>query len=136
MSPVEKACPVVFRTLASGLEVLAFTHPLADKQFVKGTVDRGETPAQAAVRELREESGLIVRSPMVFLGTGPIGAVPWHFFAHQAEGLPESWVHATEDDHGHSFAFFWHPIGVPLDRGWHPIFHEAFAFFAPRLPLS
>lgn len=84
MRLVEKACPVVFRTSADGLEVLAFTHPMGDRQFVKGTIDQDETPAQAAARELREESGLTVRSPMVFLGTQAIGtdAVPWHFFGH------------------------------------------------------
>lgn len=136
MSKVEKACPIVFRTSQNGLEVLAFTHPLAGKQFVKGTIENGETARQAAERELREESGLIVHSSMIFLGTQEIGieGVPWHFFAYHSLSLPDAWLHATEDDFGHSFAFFWHSIHVPLDRDWHPIFHEAFKFFVPRLP--
>ncbi|WP_374834663.1 NUDIX domain-containing protein [Paenochrobactrum pullorum] len=54
---IEKACPVVFRTSRHGLEVLAFIHPLAGKQFVKGTVEDAETARYAAEQELREESG-------------------------------------------------------------------------------
>jgi hypothetical protein len=58
---------------------------------------------------------------------------PWHFFAYPTAHLPDAWQHTTEDDYGHTFAFFWRPVGLPLDRDWHPIFREAFAFFAPRL---
>lgn len=135
MRKVEKACAVVSRTSRNGLEVLAFTHPSAGKQFVKGTIEPGEPAGQAAERELREESGLTIRSPMVFLGTQAIGAdaVPWHFFGYHERGLPDAWTHVTEDDCGHTFAFFWHRIGLPLDRDWHPIFHEAFDFFVSRL---
>lgn len=136
MSKVEKACPVVLRTSQNGFKVLAFIHPSAGKQFVKGTIEIGETARQAAERELREESGLVVHSPMIFLGTQAIGieGAPWHFFAYHSLSLPDTWLHATEDDFDHSFAFFWHSIQVSLDRDWHPIFHEAFKFFVPRLP--
>lgn len=136
MSKVEKACPAVYRTTNDGLQVLAFTHPSGDRQFVKGTIDQDEAPHDAAVRELREESGLTLPLPMVFLGMREIGAdaVPWHFFAGHGPDLPDAWNHATEDDHGHNYAFFWHPIRRKLDDDWHPIFHQAFAFFVPRLP--
>jgi 8-oxo-dGTP pyrophosphatase MutT (NUDIX family) len=131
----EKACPVVFRTREEGMDVLALSHPSAGKQFVKGTIESGELPRAAAERELYEESGLRIQSPTIFLGKHEIGAdlTPWHFFAYPTAHLPDAWQHTTEDDYGHTFAFFWHPIGLPLDRDWHPIFHEAFAFFAPRL---
>jgi hypothetical protein len=56
-----------------------------------------------------------------------------HFFACRTADPREVWQHATEDDHGHIFTFFWHPITLPLDKSWAPIFHEAFAFFVPRL---
>jgi len=52
MSKIEKACPVVLRVSKEILEVLAFIHPSAGKQFVKGTIENGETPQQAAEREL------------------------------------------------------------------------------------
>jgi 8-oxo-dGTP pyrophosphatase MutT (NUDIX family) len=48
-----KACPVVLRSLGDG-EILAFEHPLAGWQLVKGTVEAGELPRDAAIRELYE----------------------------------------------------------------------------------
>ena len=134
MKPACKACPVVLRGRNGNLEVLAFVHPTAGKQFVKGTVAAGERPHDAAVRELREESGLRATGPLTPLGRLDIGAARtvWHFFLYRSSGLPETWSHRTEDDFGHTFAFFWHPLASPLDRDWHPDFHAAFGFFAPR----
>jgi 8-oxo-dGTP pyrophosphatase MutT (NUDIX family) len=135
MSKVQKACPVVYRRRDSGPEVLAFVHPSAGKQFVKGSIEVGEAPLDAAKRELLEESGLIVHAPIASLGRCEIGPDRqlWHFFGWQASGLPDTWQHETADDQGHTFAFFWHPLGLPLDQDWHPIFHEAHNFFALRL---
>ncbi|MBB3138723.1 8-oxo-dGTP pyrophosphatase MutT (NUDIX family) [Rhizobium pisi] len=135
MSRVQKACPVVFRMLDRGPEVLAFERPSAGKQFVKGTIEAGEKPIDAAKRELREESGLVVNSPMTSLGVCEIGTSRqrWHFFRWQGLSLPDTWQHETTDDHGHTFSFFWHPIDVPLDQYCHSIFEEACEFFAPRL---
>jgi len=134
---VEKACPVVTRASERGLEVLAFMHPSAGNQFVKGTIEKGEQPRNAAKRELLEESGLVCPYAMEPLGILPIGLdrTLWHFFAWRSTGLPDRWRHATEDDFGHTFAFFWHPIKSPLNGNWHPIFHEAFQFFAGRLSV-
>ncbi|MES5096909.1 NUDIX domain-containing protein [Agrobacterium sp. BA1120] len=117
--------------------MLTFTHPSAGRQFVKGTIEKGEKSQEAAERELFEESGLRVRSSMIFIGTQEIGIerVPWHFFAYRNSSLPDTWTHVTEDDDGHSFSFFWHSVQRPLDQQWHPIFHEAFTFFVPRVLL-
>ena len=41
---------------------LRFVHPLARHQFVKGTVEAGETHAAAALRELYEEAGITAHS--------------------------------------------------------------------------
>ena len=128
-----KACPIVIQQRDKKRYVLAFIHPTAGMQFVKGTIEANEDPLDGAIRELKEESGLDANVPLIPLGKTNIGenAEPWHFFKYLSSGLPEYWSHQTYDDFGHTFAFFWHPLDDPLDRDWHPIFHEAFAFFAP-----
>ncbi len=45
-----------------------FRHPLAGIQLVKGTVEPSENPADAARRELFEESGLNTKQPLFFIG--------------------------------------------------------------------
>ncbi|OLP58821.1 hypothetical protein BJF93_18220 [Xaviernesmea oryzae] len=136
MSIVEKACPVVYRRRGGKIELLAFCHPLAGKQFVKGTIEPGEAPLRAAARELWEESGLTMQSDPIDLGTCRIinCNTLWHVFAWRADDLPEAWHHDTQDDGGQRFSFFWHPLESQLDDDWHPIFHEAYAFIALRLP--
>ncbi|MEM7242863.1 MAG: NUDIX domain-containing protein [Pseudomonadota bacterium] len=129
-SDIQKVCPIVMRGDRRNRSVLAFVHPLAGKQLVKGTIEAGETPHNAAKRELYEESGLKTSKAMRFLGVQPIGLerIPWHFFSYQADALPKTWHHQTLDDHGHVFSFFWHPLSAKLDGGWHQDFHEAMDF--------
>lgn len=133
----EKTCPVVLRKRGAHSEMLVFRHPRAGNQFIKGTIEVGETPNDAAVRELREESGLLLTgmTPLGRREVGPTSQV-WHFFVTVLDGLPESWSHDTEDDNGHRFDFFWHTLEQPLDEGWHPMFHEAFAFIKERLDAA
>jgi len=132
MLNVQKACPIVTRSSGGGLEVLAFVHPLAGRQFVKGTIEKGETPSDAAKRELFEESGLVCPGPMELVGSAPIGPdqTTWHFYVWHSTGLLDTWSHATKDDQGHTFIFFWHPLDLPLDESWHPTFHEVYYFLA------
>lgn len=50
---------VAFRRTGDGIEVaLVLTPPKRRWQLPKGLVDAGETPEQAALREVREEAGL------------------------------------------------------------------------------
>lgn len=134
----EKACPIVVRLNSGQPEVLAFAHPSAGKQFVKGTIESDGDSDEAAIRELWEESGIRIVKPLFYIGVHQIGTTRqcWHFFQHVSSGLPETWYHHTANDFGHTFAFFWHPLREPLDQSWHSIFHEAFAFFAPRCSLD
>jgi 8-oxo-dGTP pyrophosphatase MutT (NUDIX family) len=121
---MEKVCPVVLRDATR--EILAFRHPRAGLQIVKGTVEPGEDLRRAALRELFEESGVgCVRA--IPMGMALMGApgVPWHFFRCDVGGLPDQWDHATADDGGHVFSFFWHPLHQLPDAAWHPIFHAA-----------
>lgn len=135
MDVVEKACPIVARLSKNCPEILAFRHPLAGKQFVKGTVEASERPIDAAARELFEESGITSTNGMRELGSTQIGApgVTWHFFGLVCYGLPDRWLHYTTDGGGHTFDFFWHPLDKPLDSEWHSDFHEAYAYFSNRL---
>jgi len=123
---VHKACPVIVR---DGREILAFVHPLAGKQIVKGTIEVAEKPIAAAVRELAEESGIAESLSAKLIGKSDAitdGQV-WHFVLVETEPLPETWSFFTEDDGGHNFQFFWQPLEYELDAEWHPVFVRAIA---------
>ncbi|MGE7956580.1 NUDIX hydrolase [Pseudomonas sp. NPDC089530] len=132
---VDKACPVVLRE-GETLEILAFEHPLAGLQLVKGSVEPGEPTEMAAARELFEEAGIqgmVVRA----LGTwhSPVTGHLWAFHeCHVAQDLPETWVHQAEDDGGHEFRFFWHPLMSEPSEAWHQLFKDALGFI--RLSLA
>jgi len=51
---------IVYRTEQGGVEFLLVTarRPPQDWVFPKGHIERGETPEQAAVREVQEEAGI------------------------------------------------------------------------------
>ena len=125
-----KACPVVFRD-ESHTETLAFRHPLAGIQLVKGTIEAGEDPADTALRELEEESGIhgawIVRSLGVW-DSGEEGQV-WSFhLCATVQPLADSWVHHASDDGGQDFHFFWHKVEQPPSQEWHPVQAGALRF--------
>ena len=99
-----KACPVVLREI-DALEVLGFEHPLAGLQLVKGGIEIGETPPQAAERELREEAGVKGRA-LLDLGiweSGHEGELWCLQLCRVAPDLPDRWTHHTLDDGGHEF---------------------------------
>ncbi|UUR08179.1 NUDIX domain-containing protein [Sphingomonas glaciei] len=113
---------------------MAFRHPTAGKQFVKGSIEGGEAASVAALRELAEESGIIIVSGLCDLGQAPIGAAVWHFFAIKIDSLPDQWAHQTHDDFNHVFAFFWHPLAEDLNGDWHPRYQEALDFIRRSVP--
>lgn len=130
-----KACPVVISHDGPARRVLAFEHPLAGRQVVKGGLEAGESPEAAAVRELHEETGLRGRAVRT-LGTrwfdGP--DQDWVFVEVALDGpAPERWVHATRDGGGLDFACFWQPLDEPEGDGWHPLFRDALAWLRARL---
>jgi 8-oxo-dGTP pyrophosphatase MutT (NUDIX family) len=57
-APLEKVTAFVVRWSPAGYDLLLFDHPNAGVQIPAGTVESDETPAQAVVREAREETGL------------------------------------------------------------------------------
>jgi 8-oxo-dGTP pyrophosphatase MutT (NUDIX family) len=125
---VKKACPVVLRR-RDEVEILAFIHPLAGRQLVKGTVEPGETVEAAAARELCEEAGIAGTQVTNRLGDAEIDAGQrWHFLRMAVAELPDGWTHHCEDDSGHDFVFFWHPLASEPGSDWHPVFQRALAY--------
>ncbi len=120
MHDPQKACLIVLRNRDGRTDVLAFRHPTAGIQLVKGTIKPGEAAEDAARRELAEESGVIIRGDLLPVGPVLIGDPPsvWHMFLTRIDDLPDQWTHATTDDHGHVFAFFWHPLRDAPGSEW------------------
>ena len=127
MKFADKACPVLFRD-ASMRHILAFEHPNAGLQIVKGRIEPGENAPTAALRELAEEAGIADATIARDLGV-------WHsnhkdqIWSLQlctfSPELPETWFHHCDDDGGHDFWFFWHDLNQrPSDR-WRPQYRRA-----------
>ena len=119
-----KACPVVLQ----GSKLLVFRHPSAGIQLVKGTIKPGEGPAAAALRELREESGIADAAICEDLGLwdadyeGQIWSLQ---LSTVSQALPESWQHRCGDDGGLDLSFFWHEINAEPSEEWHRLFQRA-----------
>lgn len=55
---LEKVTAFILRKMASGIDILLLQHPFAGTQFPAGTVNPGENPQNAVIREVAEETGL------------------------------------------------------------------------------
>lgn len=127
----EKVCPVVLRERDGRVQILAFQHPLAGGQIIKGTLEEGEEPAEAVLRELAEESGIedavVVESLGEFIDEEHLQR--WHVFLCRVDRpLPDHWNHFTTDGGGHIFAFFWHYLDENPQTFWYPLFLRALDF--------
>lgn len=63
-----KVAAFIIRRQAAGAELLLFRHPYGGIQLPAGTMEAGETPEQAVLREGREESGLAGLRIVGYLG--------------------------------------------------------------------
>ena len=132
---MNKACPVVLRRVDSTIELLAFQHPIAGKQIVKGTIEPGENIESACERELIEESGLKIKSDF-YLGSWNSGYKNqvWGFCKMQmTETVPDQWIYHTDDGGGLEFMFFWQSLDTKLSREWHPLFVGAIDYIKAAL---
>jgi 8-oxo-dGTP pyrophosphatase MutT (NUDIX family) len=69
MATLEKVTAFILRHTTSTPDLLLFEHPSAGIQVPAGTVEEGEDPQTAAMREAGEESGLSGLVPEGFLGS-------------------------------------------------------------------
>ncbi len=124
---MEKACPVVLRNRDKQLEILVFRHPLAGIQMAKGTIEPEESSLEASERELREEAGITLQAKYQLLEWQSRPDEPiWGICVMEAgNGLPDKWDHYCEDDGGHLFQYFWHPLLQEPNSDWHPVFVDA-----------
>ncbi len=123
---IHKAAPCVVRRTPHGPELLVFRHPLAGIQIPKGTVETGESPVDAALRELAEESGIAAARVLRKIGyheidvgagaadTDPIERQAWHTFLMTTdEVLRDRWSHracGSDVEATLVFEYFWLPI--------------------------
>jgi 8-oxo-dGTP pyrophosphatase MutT (NUDIX family) len=122
MAP-NKTCPVVFR------------HPAGDIQLVKGTIEPGEDPAAAALRELSEESGVtgaaIERSLSIW-DSGFEGQI-WAIYLCKTGELADEWDFYCEDDGGLDLKLFWHPLDSEPGANWHDLYKTALSYIRKSL---
>jgi 8-oxo-dGTP diphosphatase len=84
-----------------------------------GKLEPGESPVQAVVREVLEESGLRVREDNLTA----LGRIRYEF-PHRPAWSQTSWVFSTFDWHGEivesdELLLRWHPVDdIPFDRMW------------------
>jgi 8-oxo-dGTP pyrophosphatase MutT (NUDIX family) len=130
-----KACPVLFSD-STFSKILVFRHPRAGVQLVKGGIESGETPAAAALRELREESGICDAKVKRDLGVWAAGIESqiWSFhLCSTPRTLPSTWIHHADDDGGLDLNFYWHVVNEQLPHDSNLVFQRAIRYVLDSL---
>jgi 8-oxo-dGTP pyrophosphatase MutT (NUDIX family) len=112
---------VVYITKGDQLYVFRHEHPEPGIQVPKGSIQAGETPLVAAIRETYEESGLQVEQ-MYFLGDVELSDGVWHnerwhvFWAEAPQETPDTFLHRVTgngEDSEQTFSYFLTPLSAP-----------------------
>lgn len=117
----KKVLAYITRNHSGRDEVLVFLHrdhPEAGLQVPGGTVDPGEDLDEAILREIYEESGLLINKADIVKRLGETfyqrKDIPEinhrHYFLIRTKGLPETWahtVHSSGADDGLVFLYSW-----------------------------
>lgn len=108
---------VRFRDGSGAPEILVFQHPEAGLQVPAGTVEAGEAPEAAVLREVLEEAGIARVEIRAKLDTYELyreSHRQWHrrhvFLLAPTEALPEAWeqtVVSDGEDSGLRLAYLW-----------------------------
>lgn len=135
MSSADKVCAVLVREKSGRKEIIAFRHPRAGLQLVKGTIEPGELPEDAALRELAEESGIANARVVRDLGWSDAIAPEqrWHFVLLDAPEQPARWIYMAPDDGGHILSFFWFDLDQMVSSEWHESFANALRYIRVAL---
>ena len=106
----EKVTAFVIRPGASGSvdELLLFEHPYSGNQIPAGTVEEGEAPAAAVVREAGEETGLTGFEAPEYLGHDD-----WHVPDGRCVTLKRTTVYGRPDPLSFDWAYL--PRGAVVD---------------------
>lgn len=122
----EKVMAYIVRRGAAVTEILVFDHvdmPEAGVQLPAGTIDNGEIPRMAAIREVHEETGLSDFSSIIFLGSHfyyywpPKTLLKRYCFLFVSEDKRDEWVHVVQgagEDAQMRFRIYWLPINHSL----------------------
>ena len=125
----------MLRSAVGHFDILAFRHPLAGVQLVKGTREPGEDIVAGALRELSEESGIISTSGSLLGSSADIDDGQfWYFVEADCAEQPDRWDFFTADDGGHLFAFFWWRLDDQPGDDWHYASVNALTFIRGLLP--
>ena len=132
---IRKACPVVLRKTPDGLQFLAFSHPEAGNQIVKGTIEDGESAAQAAMRELKKASDVSPQGHPHDLGKsdGVVRGESWHFMVCRTSPLAHEWNFETAGDNSQTLSFFWQSFDSFLEDGWEASIIRAIRYIELKL---
>ena len=125
---IQKVCPVILRQPGEQRQILAFRHPSAGTQLIKGNLEVNELPEAAVLRELAEESGIDQATVVAKIGELKFRQAQqhWHIYLCQPSvQLAEEWAFFTADGGGLLFRFFWHPINEEPDASWRPVYRSA-----------
>jgi len=122
MKTKNKVLAYIFRFNENRKEVLVFDHrddPEVNPQIPAGTVDTGESLAEALFREIYEESGLKFDKFDEYIGTFDYirhdlnELHKRHVFSFVSNHLSANWEHivsAGEEDKGLIFDYYWMDI--------------------------
>ena len=120
MKAKKKVLIYIFREKNGEKELLVFSHrdhPEAGIQVVGGTVDKGEGKKTALIRELEEESGIVLqKSDLTKIGNSIYqrkdnAQINYRtYYSFETNQLPDEWDHvvkSTGADNNLVFQFFW-----------------------------
>jgi 8-oxo-dGTP pyrophosphatase MutT (NUDIX family) len=111
---IEKVTAFITRPSQDGHDLLLFQHPHAGIQVPAGTVENGETPQQAVVREAAEETGLTSLSIQRYLDCAEQKLPQEHRIIARSTR-----VYARPDTTSFDWAYLRTGILVTVNRGAH-----------------